>query len=74
MNQSEVARLREQIELQIEAMQRGMHGFATGTTRHAFIRARLERIDQYQHSLAGYIGEDDANQVVCGLYTEVMAE
>ena len=44
MNQSEVARLREQIELQIEAMQRGMHGFSTGATRHAFIRARLERL------------------------------
>lgn len=73
MNQSEVARLREQIELQIEAMQRGMHGFSTGTTRHAFIRARLERIDQYHAALTRQIGEEDANQVICGLYTRVMA-
>ena len=74
MNQSEVARLREQIELQIEAMYRGMHGFATGSTRHAFIRARLDRIDRYQQDLARHIGEDDATQVLCGLYAEGMTE
>ena len=73
MNQSEVARLREQIELQIEAMQRGMHGFSTGATRHAFIRARLERLDQYHAALTRQIGEEDANQVVYGLCSEVMA-
>ncbi len=72
MNQSEVARLREEIELQLEAMQRGLYGFASGTARHAFIRARMDRIDEYQHTLTDYIGEQDANQMVCSLYSEIM--
>jgi hypothetical protein len=72
MNTSEVARLREEIELQLEAMQRGLYGFATGSARHAFIRARMDRIGEYQHSLTDYIGEKDADQLVCNLYSEIV--
>ena len=72
MNKSEVARLREEIELQLEAMQRGMYGFASGTARHAFIRARMDRISEYQHTLTDYIGEQDADQLVCSLYSEIV--
>src|SRR5258708_5241003 len=52
MNQSEVARLRQQIELQLEAMRLGMSGLATGRARHAFIRAQMDRIgaDQVRSS------------------------
>ena len=72
MNHSEVARLREQIEAQMEAMQQGMWGFASGTARHAFIRARMDRIGECQHTLTRYIGEQDADQLVYSLYSEVM--
>ena len=72
MHKSEVARLREEIELQLEAMQRGMYGFASGTARHAFIHARMDRISEFQHSLTDYIGEQDANQLVCSLYSEIV--
>ena len=72
MNKSEVARLREEIELQLEAMQRGMYGFASGTARHTFIRARMDRISEYQHTLIDYIGEQDADQLVCSLYSEIV--
>jgi hypothetical protein len=72
MNQSEVARLRQQIELQLEAMQRGMSGLATGKARHAFIRAQMDRIGACEDTLATYVGENEANQIVCKLYVEVM--
>ena len=72
MNQSEVAQFRQQIELQLEAMQRGMQGPATGTARHAFIYARMESIGAYQDRLAEQVGESTANHIVCHLYIEVM--
>ena len=39
---SEVARIMRQIDLELEAAQRGMHGFAS-TGRHDFINARMQR-------------------------------
>ena len=71
-NKSEVARIREEIELQLEAMQRGMYGFASGTARHAFIRARMDCIGEYQHRLSDHLGEQDADQLVCSLYSEIV--
>lgn len=72
MNQSEIARLREQIELQMLAMQQGMRGMAFGTARHAFIRARMQRIEEYQGILAKQIGEEEADRVIYDLYAEVL--
>jgi hypothetical protein len=72
MNQSEIARLRQQIELQLEATQRGLRGFATGKARHAFIRMQMDRIGMCQDTLAEHIGENAASQVVCSLYVEIM--
>ena len=72
MNRSEVAQLRQQIELQLEALQRAMYGLATGTARHAFIQARMERIGACQDRLAEQVGETVANQIVCSMYAEVM--
>ena len=72
MNQSEVARLREQIELQLQAMQQGLHGLASGTARHAFIQARMQRISKYQDDLTRYIGEQEADQLLYGLYAGMM--
>jgi hypothetical protein len=48
---SEVARLRAQIEAEYQAAQRGLTGLAAGTTRHAFITAKMERMTQYLQQL-----------------------
>ena len=74
MNQSEVARLREQIEMQIQAMQQGLRGLSSGTARHAFIQARMQRIGEYQDDLARQIGEQEADQLLWGLYAGMMGE
>jgi hypothetical protein len=72
MNQSEVAQLYHQIEVQLEAMRRGMSGLALGRARHAFIRAQMDQVGECQDALAKYVGEGLANQVICNLYAEVM--
>ena len=72
MHKSEVARIREEIELQLEAMHRAMYGFASGTARHSFIRARMDRIGEYHHQLTSHLGEKDADQLVSSLYCEIM--
>ncbi|MGH2497797.1 MAG: hypothetical protein ACRDIV_24100 [Ktedonobacteraceae bacterium] len=41
-SKSEVARLMHQIDLELEAAQRGMYGFAS-SARHDFINARMQR-------------------------------
>jgi hypothetical protein len=38
-NKSEVARIMRQIELEYEAAQRGLYGFAAGAAKHEFITA-----------------------------------
>ena len=74
MSESEVARIRRQIEEELEAIQRGMYGVAAGQARHKFIRARMDRIDGYRDTLAGYVGEADATKIVYSLYVESVGE
>ena len=58
-NRSEVARLMRQIELEYEAAQRGLTGYAE-VAKHAFITARLEKIGEHHASLQQLIGEQKA--------------
>jgi hypothetical protein len=74
MGQSEVAQLREQIQLEMEAMRRAVSGFAQGTARHAFIQARLQRIGLCREVLVRHVGETSASQVVCSTYMHVMED
>lgn len=71
-NSSEVARLREQIEVQLVAMRRGLSSFSSGAARHAFINARMERVGACQEYLAHQLGETEATMLVYGLYNEIM--
>jgi hypothetical protein len=47
---SEVARIREQIRLECEAMHRVKNGYAV-TSRHDFIEARARNLDTYKNML-----------------------
>jgi hypothetical protein len=69
---SEIAEVRRQIELELEAMRSGMNGLTLGTARHAFIQARMERIGAFQDRLAIHVGEANATQIVCKLYMQTM--
>ncbi len=59
-NKSEVARLMRQIELEYEAAQRGMYGFAAGAAKHQFITARMENIGRYHEKMIELVGEKEA--------------
>ena len=72
MCESEVARLRSQIERELEAMQRGLYGLALGTARHEFIRRRMDNLGRCQQRLAGQVGEEQAMQLVYTLYVQVV--
>jgi hypothetical protein len=73
-NKSEVAQLRQQIALELDAMRRGLLGISTGSARHAFIHARMERIGVCQDTLASSIGEQAATQLVCAAYMQAMEQ
>lgn len=62
-NQSEVARIRRQIEEEYEAMQR-VYSEVSITSRHDFIVARMENVDQHRQQLVPLIGDDEAMALV----------
>lgn len=72
MQQSEVAQLRQQIVEEYEAMKRGLSGFSWGTAKHAFIDARMRRVDYYHEQLIAQVGEQEAAHTICDLYTQIM--
>jgi hypothetical protein len=67
-HESEVSRLRQSIEEEIEAMHRGFSAISAGTARHEFIKARMERIGNQQDRLAEHVGSNTAANMVCELY------
>jgi hypothetical protein len=54
---SEVARLLSQISAEYEAAQRGLSGFAYGTSQHEFITARMEHMGQLHNQLQLIVGD-----------------
>jgi hypothetical protein len=72
MNTSEIAHLREQVTLEYEAMIQGMSGFAEGSAMHAFISARMARIEGYHSELTREVGETEATQIICDLYNQTI--
>jgi len=62
-NQSEVARILEQISLEYEAAQRGMYGFAQGSAKHEFITARMENMGNLHSKLHDLVGDSAIEMV-----------
>lgn len=71
METSEIARLRQQIDLEFESLQRGLYGFASGSARHEFIRARMDSVGNYHSKLKELIGEEEAVQILCDSYAAI---
>lgn len=72
MCQSEVALLRKRILEEYEAMKRGLTGVASGTSQHAFIDARMRRVNVYHEQLVQYVGEQEATVAITELYVQVI--
>lgn len=67
---SEIARLLAQIDLEYEAAKRVLEGFAV-IARHDFITTRYNNVGIIHDQLAKYVGEEEANKIVCQRYVEV---
>lgn len=70
-SQSEVARLRQQIELECEAMQRALSGFAI-TASHTIINQKYASIGAAQQQLAALVGEEEATAIMVEAYNKTM--
>ncbi|MBA2286318.1 MAG: hypothetical protein H0W02_12615 [Ktedonobacteraceae bacterium] len=64
---SDVAQLRNQIEAEYSAAQRGLEGLAA-VARHQYISARMENMDRYHRQLVGLVGEERAIQIVAQVF------
>lgn len=62
---SEIARLREQIDLECRASWAALSALRSGTAQHRFITARLRKMDEYHGQLAKLVGEDAATAYLC---------
>lgn len=69
-NQSEVARLRQQIELECQALQ-NLSGVAAGAS-HAMITHKYQMIEHNQAQLASLVGEKEAKKITYEAYVIVM--
>lgn len=63
-NQSEVARLRQQIDLEVEALQRIKSGFAK-VADHETIMHHYRMLDVCYEGLVKHVGDEQANNLVC---------
>jgi len=67
-NKSEIAHLREQIELEHAASVWALTGLAAGNAQHEFISARFQRMDAYHRQLSQLIGEEPTIAFVCEVF------
>lgn len=71
-NKSEVARLMERIDLEMQAVRYAMSSMAAGYARHDFIHARMLAAGVCSNQLAAHIGEEEATRVLCQRYDAMM--
>jgi hypothetical protein len=64
MEQSEIARLLQQIDLEYSAAREALTGLACGTARHDFITARMERLSSYHEELSLHVGIQEASRLL----------
>lgn len=68
---SEVADLMRRIELECEALNRAMNGYAV-VSSHEMITGHYNNIGGYQHKLENYMSPDEADDFVCEIYNRVL--
>jgi hypothetical protein len=71
MAESEVARLRRQIELECEALERMAYGFAA-VASHAAIMRKYRRIGACQEELAQFVGEKESIEIMTDVYNGIV--
>jgi hypothetical protein len=62
--QSEVVRLLREIEETYTAAKNGLSGLAEGTAKHAFVTAKMERLEEHRVSLTRLVGAQRAMELI----------
>ena len=68
---SQLASLRQQIELECAAMQQALTGFAL-TAQHEIIQRKYESLGHYYEQLEQLVGENEAAIITTELYVKVI--
>ena len=68
---SEVARIRQQIELECEAMRLALFGYAT-VASHDIINHRYDVLGMHQTALEKIVGVEEANRIIYETYEKVI--
>lgn len=63
-NQSEVARLRRELDEETESARLGLQGLASGTSKHEFLRAKMERWGVIADELRKIVGPDETSEIL----------
>jgi hypothetical protein len=63
-NQSDVARLRKQLNDECESARLGLQGLAAGTSKHEFLREKMNRLGQIASDLQKIVGPDEAIRIL----------
>lgn len=59
-NQSEVAKILQQIDYEYQASKLGLEGLVSGAARHDFISQKTENIGRHHEQLAELVGPEQA--------------
>jgi hypothetical protein len=70
-NNSEIARLRKQIEQEHAACVWAVTGLAVDSAKHLFIQRRMERMGSAHQSLIKLLGEEQATAIVCEIVDRI---
>ena len=68
MGVSEIAKIREQIELECKALANLM--LCSAVASHQSITNRLENLDRHREQLSTLVGEQEAAKIVVSIYAE----
>jgi hypothetical protein len=68
MSTSEIARIREQIELECQAIRNLMQ--FTAVASHRTINGRYRNLEQYHQQLKELVSEEEAVDILVGIYNE----
>jgi hypothetical protein len=72
VSNSNISDLRASIEAEFVAMRNGLYGLAAGTSKHAFIEAKMKHIGIFEDQLSQHIGSEQATSFSCQAYIRVM--
>lgn len=64
MEQSEIAHLLQQIDLEYSAAKAALTDLSYGTAQHEFINKRMERLNTYHKELSQYVGVQEASRLL----------